>query len=385
MMNTKNVMILQGRKNPAKLSYEAIALEAHRLIFDALFKKLPINFYWMDKEGYLLGCNDAVLATFGLNSITEFIGKHSSELVEEDSWLNSKQVMETGETLSIEEVQLRPDGKHITYLTIKSPISDGQGHITGLIGVSLNITERKLLEKELEKAKLDAEQANIAKTEFLMNMSHDIRTPLNGIMGSSQLLQSMDTQPQRRELIDAIMVSARKLSKLLTEIIDLSSLEQGDIPLKLASFNLSSLIADIKEFTLVDLLAKNLKLKISFTELVPEFIVTDKMRLQRILLNLIGNAVKFTESGSIDLGIALEDKHTLKLVVRDTGIGIPEHKFNFIFENFTRISLSDRSKYSGAGLGLYIVKKFINDIGGSIKVESKLNEGSSFTCYVPFC
>lgn len=357
------------------------------LALENLFNYLPINFYWMNSDGKLLGCNEAVLKALGLNSISDFVGKHSNELVTQEAWLNSQKVIETGRTLVTEEVQPSANEHPITYLSIKSPIINPQGIIEGVVGISINITERKLMEAELAEAKIAAEQASGAKTEFLINMSHDIRTPLNGIIGASQLLHMANKLPEHQEIIDAILISGQKLAKLLSEIIDLSAVEQGIIPLNFVKFNLRFLLEELRDILAADILRKNLKFRIYINN-VPEQIVSDKQRIHRILLNLLGNALKFTEVGGIEIRVSAVKtkgkKTSLKIAVKDTGIGIPEDKFDTIFENFSRVGLVDQAKYPGSGIGLYIIRKFLNELNGTITIESKLGKGSKFTCFVPF-
>lgn len=382
----KNIRV-ELLKDSIVLAARELEQTARDLAFDALFQLLPISFYWIDKNGILLGCNQQVATALNYANIQDIIGKHTSEVVTADGWNNCQKVLTSGEKLIAEEQHTSSDGQIITFLSIKSPILGTDNSVLGLIGVSIDITDRKNMEQALIEAKIAAEAANHAKTEFLINISHDIRTPLNGILGYAQILHARETQQQKKEDLEVILNSSIKLSTLLTDIIELSNFEINGLPLKNNTFNLSVILTDIKQLFAAQTRSKNINLIFEVTPDVPALLIGDETRLHRILINLIGNALKFTNEGQVSLAINSQsiapEKVLLELIVSDTGIGIPEDKLTIIFDRFQRLTGTSYSQFPGNGLGLYIVKKFIEEMQGTITVSSTVGKGTVFKCLIP--
>ncbi|MDF2867352.1 MAG: arcB 2 [Gammaproteobacteria bacterium] len=364
------------------------------IYLDNILACIPEHLYWLDKNGVILGCNDKQAQAFGASNREAVIGKDIFDVGRELGWpaemvsairQNDLMIMETKQPVVAEESGIF-HGEYKTYISYKNPLLDEKNEVMGIFGITVDITERKKMERELLKAKEKAELASQAKSEFLMNMSHDIRTPLNGILGFSQLLEAQEIDPTKKENLGYILQSTRRLIKLLNEILDTSYIEEG-MPLEFIEFNSRDLFNDLAELMQSELRRKNLELVLEYGENVPTKLMGDKKRLDKILINLLSNAVKFTEAGTITISVSvLENTNTavnLKIAVKDMGIGIPQDKFEVIYDKFTRLTSSYRGVYLGSGLGLYIVKRFVNDLNGKLEVESELGKGSTFTCILP--
>jgi PAS domain S-box-containing protein len=250
----------------------------------------------------------------------------------------------------------------------------------GVICIAKNITEKKKFESELIFSKTTADAANKAKSEFLANMSHEIRTPLNGIMGMLQLLESTNTDNEQSEYIDIALNSGRNLTNLITDILDLSRIEQGYVALENHGFNLNHLVEDVINTFITELTSKNLEIKTSIDKSIPDLVYGDSGRIRQIIFNIFGNSVKFTSRGCISLTItSLINNNIINIFIEisDTGIGIPEDKLDEIFVPFTQVDGSLTRKYGGVGLGLSIVKKLLLVMGGSITVNN--NDGGGIT------
>ena len=249
------------------------------------------------------------------------------------------------------------------------------------------IEEKRLAETDLKKAIKSAEMASQAKSDFLANVSHEIRTPLNGIIGMNELtLETTLTEEQKDYLITA-QRSANILHKIINEILDLSKIEAGKLELELEDFNIRHVVADIRRVFRASAAQKKLSVSQWFSDDVPILLNGDPQRVKQILINLLGNAMKFTEKGSVNINVTLrgscEDGCTVHFEIIDTGIGIPQEKLNHIFESFNQADSSTTRKYGGTGLGLSISKNLTELMKGQIWVESQIGVGSSFHVILP--
>jgi two-component system, OmpR family, aerobic respiration control sensor histidine kinase ArcB len=359
---------------------------------NSITANLPCHVYWKDKDGVYLGCNDAQAKSVGFESGKQIIGKTDFDIFSRNNALifkkNDEEVMSTGRPKTTEEPVNLYDGTHLTVLSTKSPLKDDEGNIVGILGISVDITERKQMEENLVEAKSHAEAANKAKTEFLENMRHDIRTPLTGIAGFAQILKQESAGTKFAEYADNILASSDALLEFMNEILEAVRVASGEIPLLRMKFDVRKRLADVIALNQAKAKQKRLNLQFDYDETIPKYLLGDPKRMQRIVLELVTNALNFTETGSVKLSMQLVKKESrdlvLKIVVADTGIGIPPNQQQEIFARFKRLTPSYHGIYKGAGLGLAVIKQFIDDLEGEIYVEGEVNKGTTFTCLLPF-
>ncbi|MFA6128609.1 MAG: PAS domain S-box protein [Bacteroidales bacterium] len=301
------------------------------------------------------------------------------------------------------------DGKLTDVLFNGSVYKDGGGNVMGVVVVARDITDHKRTEKELteaivfaelatgfaevakskaESATITAENAVKAKQQFLSNMSHEIRTPMNAIIGFTKVLLKTELSGKQKEYLTAIKLSGDALIVLINDILDLAKVDAGKMVFEQTPFKMSLSIAAMLHLFEAKIHEKNLALVREYDARIPEVLVGDPVRLHQIILNLISNAVKFTNKGKITVSVKLleedDEKVSIEFAVADTGIGIPEDKIGKIFENFQQASSGTSRLYGGTGLGLAIVKQLVEPQGGTISVKSTINEGSTFSFILSF-
>lgn len=356
-----------------------------------LLDTIPSPIYYKDKGGKYLGCNRAYSDLTGFSA--DFLrGKTIFELAPPElakryNDLDLELLEHPGLQNFVNRVDISENEARY-YEFFKSTYQDADGNIAGLVCIKIDITEQTRFEEELRISRDAAEKANRIKSEFLATMSHEIRTPMNGILGMVQLLEFTALTDEQKEYLKLLSLSGYNLLTLINDILDLSKVEAGRVELDMTEFCLQAMINDIFRSQEKNIDSKGLFYKVLVADNVPELLMGDTLRVKQILLNLLGNSLKFTERGSIKVSVSVleecEENVLLNIAVEDTGIGMPPHILENIFQPFTQGDSSTTRRYGGTGLGLTISLRLAELMGGSIRVESSEGYGSTFQLMIPF-
>ncbi len=357
-----------------------------------LINTLPDWIWLKDANGVYLLCNPSYCAHHGMTQ-EEMVGKTAEELFgyqRSKGFLDrDRQAMSASGPIVYQEPIYRRSMSGTGYSElIKVAMRDANGECVGVLGIGRDITDRKRNEAALIAAKDAALAGEQAKAEFLANMSHEIRTPMNAVIGMSDLLLETELTPAQREFADTIRTSGDALLGLINNILDFSKIESGHLELERLPVDLAACIEGALDITSGAALAKGLDLLYWIEDEVPRVISADVTRLRQVFINLINNAIKFTQHGEVLVSLACDrDSVTSELqlhcTVRDSGIGIPADRMQRLFQVFSQVDASTTRQYGGSGLGLAICKRLVELMGGSIWVESKPGEGSSFQFKIP--
>jgi two-component system aerobic respiration control sensor histidine kinase ArcB len=368
------------------------ALQAKLRALEKIISLMPGHIYWKDVNGIYLGCNDNHAKSLGFNSTDEIVGKTDYDLPwkeQADELIRlDKKVIATREPHTTEEFVVFPNGKKATFLSQKQPLYNENNAVIGILGVSFDITDRKEMENDLIQAKRAAEAANKVKSAFIANLSHDARTPLTGIVGIAKLLESEGGSTKDREYATIIHQSSEKLLLLLNDILEIVSAEEiKEESIKKEVISLSERMDQIADIFTPNAEIKEIAFQVEMDRNIPPYVISDRIKIDRILLNLVSNALKFTETGQITLSLNMlehnNDEGIFELAVSDTGVGISEDKAPHIFDRFYKVTPSYEGKYTGFGIGLFIVKRYVELLKGHITVTSTPGKGTVFKVTLP--
>ncbi len=369
------------------------ALEQEQNMLNSLIENIPDSIYFKDRESKFLRISRAQADKFGLGDPSKAIGKSDADIFTsehaEQALKDEQQILRTGRPIIGQvERETWPDREDTWVSTTKLPLRDKSGRIIGTFGISRDITELKRMQDELRDARDAADAASRAKSDFLANMSHEIRTPMNAIIGMTELLLDTKLTETQRDYLTMVQESGESLLDLLNDILDFSKIEAGRLELDCAPFDVRNRIGDTMKTLALRAHSKGLELAFAIDSDVPQVLMGDALRLRQIVVNLVGNAIKFTDSGEVVLRVTCqsqtESETTLLVSVRDTGIGIPLEKQERIFEEFQQADTSTTRTHGGTGLGLAISGRLVNMMGGEIWVDSEPGKGSTFCFTVRF-
>ena len=415
----ERVMLLNAREVINKKSSEKLILlsieditevkKAEEVIKKAdehlqqLVKELPAAVYSCDAQGHINFYNDSTAKMWGRKpeiGMDFWSGPHKiltpdGSPLPLDKWPMAIALKEGRPIMGEELIIERPDGTRSVVRKYAQPEFGLSGEITGVVNMIFDITDQVLAKKELteakniaEREKQIAEEAVRSKQQFLSNMSHEIRTPMNAIIGFTKVVLKTDLSVKQREYLTAIKVSGDALIVLINDILDLAKVDAGKMTFEQVPFKLALSVSAMLHLFETKIHEKNLKLFKEYDSKIPAVLVGDPVRLNQIILNLVSNAIKFTNKGKITFSVHLlnedAEKVTIEFTVSDTGIGIPANKIESIFENFQQATSGTARLYGGTGLGLAIVKQLVESQGGSVGVKSKIEEGTTFSFTLSF-
>lgn len=369
----------RGRREQVESS-----LQDSEALYHSLVQSLPVCVLRKDLRGHFIFANQAYCDFTG-HVLRDILGKTDFDFsppeIAEKFQHDDHQVVETGKQLRNIEVN-ETDGRTTWVEVIKTPVHDARGRIVGTQAIFWDVTERQLAVDALQRAKEAAEAASKAKSEFLANMSHEIRTPLNAVIGMTELVLDTPLNPTQREYLQMVLSSGESLLSVINDILDFSKIEAGKLDLDRRVFDIRETAGDTMKSLALRARSQQLELACHIAPNVPAALWGDPHRLRQILVNLVGNAIKFTDQGEVVLHVGVEsqsdDTAVLHFTVSDTGIGVPEGKLASIFEAFEQADSGPTRRFGGTGLGLTICARLVSLMGGTIWVESVLGQGSNF-------
>lgn len=395
-LHTKNQELLVQAEQLKKLNTDLIDQKLRSEYSLSLIEASHDPLFAISTEGKITDMNNASVKVTGITR-PKLIGTDFFDYFTEPQMAREvyQKVFENGFVADSPLILRHKNGKLIHVLFNGSVYKDDKGNVLGAAIVARDVTNQKIIETELIEAKVFAENSTIiaenavkAKQQFLSNMSHEIRTPMNAIIGFTKVVLRTDITDKQKEYLNAIKISGDALIVLINDILDLAKVDAGKMTFEKTPFKMKSSIAAMLHLFETKIQEKNLKLVKEYDSKIPDVLVGDPIRLHQIILNLVSNAVKFTSKGKITVSVDLlhedEDKVILKFAVTDTGIGISEEKIGTIFENFQQATSETSRLYGGTGLGLAIVKQLIEPQNGTIRVNSTIHKGSTFSFTLPF-
>lgn len=368
----------------SKLEAEKLDLE----MFHFLLEHTPDQIYFKDRQGRFIRASRAVAEHLGATSPNDLIGKTDFDLLSPETAFaaaeDERMVMESGEPMIGKiEKEIFPDGKITWDFTTKLPLKNSSGELMGICGINKDFTSMKDMEDKLAAAKRDAEEANQAKSRFLADMSHEIRTPLNSVIGFANILlknRHGNLTAEDISFLDRIAKNGKHLLALINHILDLAKVEARKVELEITEVELDKLVKEVIAQLEGQIHERDVRL-ISDLPASMTTIKTDGTRLKQIIINLVANALKFTDHGSVTVAVAVasETQEPVRVDIIDTGIGIPKDKIDKVFQAFQQQDATTERKYGGTGLGLTITRSLCELMGYRIQVDSQVGMGSTFS------
>ncbi|MFX1678515.1 CHASE domain-containing protein [Mitsuaria sp. CC2] len=388
---------------PIKTALDRLASTAS-LLQGVLSAATEISIIATDDQGTITVFNSGAERLLGYRA-QDVVGRHSPALIhlkEEVDARAEELSRETGKPVSgfsalvripqlhgsenREWTYVRKDGTHFPVSLVVTTQRDAEGRLLGYLGIAQDITARRQAEQTLRLARDNAEAASLAKSSFLANMSHELRTPMNAVLGIAHLLKRSSLGQDQRQLLGKLETAGKTLLAIINDVLDLAKIEAGGLHVEWAAVEPRKVLAELGELLDAQAGAKGLQLRTACAEEVPAHVASDPLRLRQILLNLVGNALKFTARGGVSVSVqrvATPTGHALAWTVADTGIGISDEARQRLFQPFVQADVSTTRRYGGTGLGLSIVRELTGLLGGHIEVSSVPGQGSTFTLTLP--
>ncbi len=362
-------------------------LKAERDLLQVLIDNIPSPIYFKDVQSKFTRVNLAQSRLLGANSIEDVIGKTDFDFYPEENavsfYTDEVRIVESDMSIVNKIEEVYPPGEGMKWFsTTKIPIKNEDGYLSGILGVSHDITDQVLVKKNLEIAKEKAEIASSAKSNFLSNMSHELRTPMNGVLGMAEVLNMTDLDSEQKKIVDLILRSGKNLLNIINDILDFSKIESNKMTIESIPIDIKSIVKEVHEMMSYSAKEKEIDFYTKIDSNIPEQVLGDSLRIKQILINLVSNAIKFTKKGEVVIDVCFlgnsEDKHCVVFKVKDTGIGIGEEHMRYLFEAFTQADASTSRKYGGTGLGLAISSRLVEMMDGKLSVVSEKEKGSTF-------
>jgi PAS domain S-box-containing protein len=362
-------------------------LKAERDLLQLLIDHIPSPIYFKDIDSKFTRVNLAQAKLLGANTAEDVIGKSDFDFYSAENALEicnaELQIIENRKPQFNKIEELYPPGEGMRWFsTTKIPIKNEEGDLSGIVGVSHDITDQILVKKDLEQAKEKAEVASTAKSNFLSNMSHEIRTPMNGVIGMAEVLNMTELDAEQKKIVGLIIRSGNNLLNIINDILDFSKIENGKMLIESTPIHIKSIVHEVYEMLLFGATEKKINFSYKVDTNIPEVVCGDSLRLKQVLINLISNAIKFTVEGDVVVEVLFlgntKNAHCMIFKVIDTGIGIGNDEKHYLFDAFTQADASTSRKYGGTGLGLAISSRLVNMMGGKLDVYSEKGKGSTF-------
>ena len=366
------------------------ALRASQELIEGIINAIPVRIFWKDRNSVYLGCNSIFARDAGFSDPKDIIGKDDFQMGWRDQaelYRNGdRQVMESGNSILLnEEPQTTPEGNTIILLTNKIPLKNSNGEIYGILGTSMNVTERTIAVQEIKLKNEQLQKLNAEKDKFFSIIAHDLRTPFNSFLGLSQImaedLHSLKMS-EIQEIAVSISKSATNLHRLLENLLQWSQVHYGAIPFNPEAIKLG--LATEESIEMIQEFAKSKGIDITCEILDDTMVFSDSNMLQTIIRNLISNAVKFTpKGGKVNLSAKATDEKTIEISIKDSGIGMNQTLINNLFRLDIKTNRTGTEGEPSSGLGLLLCKEFIEKHGGEIWVASEVGKGSEFYFTLP--